>query len=100
MKNEAAGNDFSSSAGKTGHEKNSGRGRGRRNFELLKRACIQTYRALARSHDFVLVDTVIRSESNSRSMSACINTTEIAKYLPVQMQSLEARRGTHSEQVR
>lgn len=96
VKNETAGNYFSSSAGKTAKEKDLREGtweekKQKKNFKLLKRVCIDMYSTLTCDHNFVLVDTVICSKRNSRSMSACTNITEIAKYLPMQTESLEAR---------
>lgn len=42
-------------------------------------------------HSSALVNTVICSKSNSRSMSAWINITEIAKCLPLKMEWWETR---------
>lgn len=94
VKNETAGNYFSSSAGKLGNEKNKGGyegGKKKRNLALLKRVCIDMYCTPTCGHSFVLVNTVRCSKSNSPSMSACININQIAKYLPMQMESLQAR---------
>lgn len=62
---------------------------GEKNLELLKWVCIDTYCTLMGGPDPVLVDTVVCSKSNSRSLSAWANVTEIAKYLSVKMECSE-----------
>lgn len=78
MKNDTAGNYFSSSAGEMGKEKSGGRGMREKKLQgdetRLHRHVLHT-NMRAR---FCASLAVICSKSNSRSMSASINSTEIA----------------------